>query len=316
MAATTAAPAPLWSVFDASWTAMTGSPASAFAFTPSTAPFATLKSTVSMMAVYYAAIFGGRELMRNRPAFQLKTPFMLHNFFLTALSGGLLVLFLEQIVPTLWRRGVYDSVCAADAGWTEPLNLLYYLNYLTKYVEFIDTVFLVLKKKPLTFLHTYHHGATALLCFVQMAGRTPVSWVPITLNLSVHCVMYFYYFQSARGVQCWWKRHITVMQIVQFVIDLGFVYFTAYNLFVSRHLADVLPHVGACDGGEVAAVTGAAILTSYLFLFVAFYFATYKKKAPAAKSAAQKASDLHRVASKASVALAAGGVKLMPAIKE
>lgn len=128
MASTTATPAPLWSLFDASWTALTGSPTSNFAFTPSTAPFATLKSTVSMMAVYYVAIFGGRELMRNRPAFQLKTPFMLHNFFLTALSGGLLVLFLEQIVPTLWKRGVYDSVCEADAGWTQPLNLLYYVS--------------------------------------------------------------------------------------------------------------------------------------------------------------------------------------------
>ncbi|KAK8043679.1 Elongation of fatty acids protein 2 [Apiospora rasikravindrae] len=264
-----------WKAFDHVWTSVMGYRAEEFRFVEGKTAFSTWPEVFGMIVLYVTVVFGGREFMRNRQPLKLNGLFKIHNLFLTLLSGGLLLLFIEQLAPQLWRDGLYENICGAD-GWTKPLVTLYYLNYLTKYVELIDTVFLMVKKKPLTFLHTYHHPATALLCFTQLAGNTSVSWVPITLNLTVHVVMYWYYFQSARGVKVWWKEWITRLQIAQFVIDLGFIYFACWDYYASAH-APWLPHVGRCAGKPLAAVMGCVILSSYLVLFIMFYIATYRK---------------------------------------
>ena len=179
-----------WTLFEGMWRKAKGYSTDDFRFVQGLTPLSTFKETAAFIATYYLVIFGGRELMRNRPAMKLNTLFIIHNFYLTAISGGLLLLFAQQLIPALWKNGLYDGICGST-GWSQKLLVLYYLNYLTKYLELLDTVFLVLKKKPLTFLHTYHHGATALLCYTQLVGQTSVSWVPITLNLAVHVVMYW-----------------------------------------------------------------------------------------------------------------------------
>jgi fatty acid elongase 3 len=131
-----------------------------------------------------------------------------------------------------------------------------------------------------------------------------VSWVVITLNLAVHVVMYWYYFQSARGIRIWWKKYITVGQITQFVLDLGkrffssltnqpltttgFIYFASWTYFTSTYWPH-LPNMGKCAGEEFAAIAGICIITSYLFLFLAFYFATYKKPVPKGRRRATSA---------------------------
>jgi len=103
-----------------------------------------------------------------------------------------------------------------------------------------------------------------------------VSWIPITLNLSVHVLMYYYYYATAGGRKIWWKKYLTSMQITQFVIDLFAVYFASYSYFTSTYFPRV-PSPGTCSGSEGAAIFGCSLLTSYLFLFISFYRNTYKK---------------------------------------
>ncbi|KAF9936396.1 hypothetical protein BGZ65_002425 [Modicella reniformis] len=264
--------------FSQAYELVTGNPIDSFKVIEGITPLSTQRETVMWTITYFVVIFGGRQIMKSQEAFKLKHLFIFHNFLLTITSGSLLLLIIENMIPMLARHGLFYSICATGA-WTQRLELLFYLNYLVKYWELADTVFLVLKKKPLEFLHYFHHSMTMVLCFVQLGGYAPVIWIPISLNLTVHVFMYYYYMRSAAGVRIWWKQYLTTMQIIQFVLDLGFIYFCTYTYFAFTYFPTLLPNAGGCAGTEGAAIFGSALLTSYLLLFINFYRLTYKTKA-------------------------------------
>lgn len=53
-----------------------------------------------------------------------------------------------QIVPIIIKNGFFYAICD-KRSWTSRLETYYIVNYLFKYWELADTLFLVVKKKPL-----------------------------------------------------------------------------------------------------------------------------------------------------------------------
>jgi hypothetical protein len=119
-----------------------------FKFEPGVTFLSTWQQVCVGAAIYLTIVLGGRQLMKSREAFTLKWLFVVHNVVLVVVSGALLACMIEILVPMLRQRGLRWSVCEPGA-YDLRLVPFYYANYLVKWWEFIDTFFLVLKKKPL-----------------------------------------------------------------------------------------------------------------------------------------------------------------------
>ncbi|KAM5244518.1 very long chain fatty acid elongase 3 isoform 2-T2 [Hipposideros larvatus] len=127
--------------------------------------------------IYLLLIFVGHNYMKARKGFNLKGPLILWSFCLAIFS-----LFL-----------------------------------LSKIIELGDTAFIVLRKRPLIFVHWYHHST--VLVFTSFAYKNKVAaggWF-MTMNFGVHAVMYTYYTLKAARVEPprWFPRLITTLQILQ-----------------------------------------------------------------------------------------------------
>lgn len=118
----------LWPIFDKAFEVVMGYPASQFEFVRGSTPMSTIEETGVLLVAYYVIIFGGREFMKSRPALKLNTLFMIHNLYLTLISGTLLALFIEQLLPTIWRHGIFYAICDYRGGWTQPLIVIYYVS--------------------------------------------------------------------------------------------------------------------------------------------------------------------------------------------
>ena len=72
-------------------------------------------------------------------------------------------------------------------GW-EGLFLALFIY--SKLFELIDTVWLVLRKSPLSVLHCWHHVSVLLYCWHAYSTRTSTGLWFATINYVVHALMY------------------------------------------------------------------------------------------------------------------------------
>lgn len=245
------------------------------------APLSSLRYPVGVMFVYLAVIWALHRTMRSRPPIRMKAVAAVHNILLTGLSAAMAVGTIVELVIHTRRHGFVSVVCDREkTAMTGRLAVWFYVFYLSKYYELLDTVLLVVKKRPLSFLHVYHHCVVLILFWAYNQSRMIISWVLVVANSLVHVAMYGYFTASTFGVTVWWKKYITQAQIVQFVVDLTATWPFPLLYYGAR----------GCSGSMRGWLFGQAVGFSFFHLFLDFYRRSYKKRGEATPPAVAAAA--------------------------
>ena len=148
-----------------------------------------------------------------------------------------------------------------------PTGFWVMLFIFSKIPELLDTVFIVLRKKPLIFLHWYHHVSVLLFCWNCYAVRAASGLWFVAMNYSVHALMYGYYCLSTLNrIPKWFPVWlITLSQITQMIIG------TAVCIAAWYYYRDGRP----CHNDISSLRAGAVMYGSYLYLFVDFAVRRY-----------------------------------------
>lgn len=248
-------------------------------FQPNVTLFSAWPWPVGAAAAYVVVILSLQRFMTTRKPLDIPYTLFLHNITLS-FASFLLGSWLTYILVSEFIGGMtpHQLICSRSIYEIGQIQMIYYLNMFYKVWEFLDTIFLVVRKKQVAFLHSYHHAATLILTWNQLMEHSAPQWVPIVINLWVHVVMYYYYAMSALKIKIWWKKYLTTLQICQFIVDVSLLAY-AYASFIRSGF-----DTNVCYGTSTGAIVGIGVILSYLVLFIRFYVQTYSKRRTAEKS--------------------------------
>ncbi|CAI5731089.1 unnamed protein product [Hyaloperonospora brassicae] len=183
----------------------------------------SLPMVVALCVVYCVLCFAGRRMMRDVKPFDLKVALALWNLALALFSAVGALRTVPSLLNTIYYRGVYHSVCVPPTPryGRGPVGFWVVLFIFSKIPELGDTVFIVLRKKPLIFLHWYHHVTVLLFCWHAFGTLSASGIYFVAMNFPVHAIMYFYYFLTACGYRPRWARLVTIAQLSQMVVGVA-----------------------------------------------------------------------------------------------
>ncbi|XP_065845744.1 very long chain fatty acid elongase 6-like [Oscarella lobularis] len=221
-------------------------------------------------AIYVVAILVGRHYMKSRPGFDLRRTLFAWNLLLALFSAvgtyHVTVPFVTDVLTSGWSSAVctLKFLEGREGLWS-------FIFGFSKLPELIDTLFIVLRKQRLIFLHWYHHMTVFCYCWWAYTSPHGQGRLFIAMNYCVHMVMYSYYATRAQGIVRLPRQVnvlITMMQIAQMCIG-------SWSLFdAAMRLRDGIP----CAVEQKHVFWGSLMYTSYLVLFGNFFYQTYMKK--------------------------------------
>ncbi|XP_011173726.1 elongation of very long chain fatty acids protein AAEL008004 isoform X2 [Solenopsis invicta] len=229
-------------------------------------PFPTL--FICLTYVYVVKVLGPK-LMENRKPFQFKNTLVVYNLFQVIFSAWL---FYECLMGGWWDQYSFRCQPVDYSNSPTAIRMVHasWWYYFSKFTEFIDTIFFVLRKKNnhVSTLHVIHHGCMPMSVWfgVKFTPGGHSTFFGL-LNTFVHIVMYTYYLLAAMGPKVqpylWWKKYLTAFQMLQFIAIMVHAF---QLLFIE------------CNYPKAFVWWIGLHAVMFLFLFKEFYQQSYQQK--------------------------------------
>jgi len=226
-----------------------------------------ISGPIFFTAFYLQVVFFGKRFMKTQDPLKIKPFVFTYNLYQCLLNIVTVVEIIREVrsnkeaFPVIWGNSAH-----ANHKLSFRISTLVWMHYNNKYVELLDTLWMILKKKDkqISFLHCYHHVLLIwvwfLCCHIEPGGD---SYFGACVNSFIHVIMYAYYTLALLKVDCPWKRWITNCQMLQFAVCLAHAGFVFYYKTMDWRLP----------------AAQAFVMCNMLVLFGHFYYKTYTKKA-------------------------------------
>jgi len=135
----------------------------------------------------------GPALMKGRPAMELQNSMLVYNVYQTVLNIAMCYGFVKAVYDLGWSWWGNELDLSHT---TYDIGFWIWVHYTNKYIELLDTVFMILRNKheQVSFLHVYHHCLLIWAWFaVSKVACGGDAYFGALANSFIHVLMYSYY---------------------------------------------------------------------------------------------------------------------------
>lgn len=170
--------------------------------------------------VYLVLVYISTKFFEQRNKFRIYRSLAAWNIVLAAFSILGTIRFLPNFIDYFCENGFNVCRRMPEYGLTRCWVWFFILS---KMIELIDTIFIVLRKQKLIFLHWYHHSTVLVYTWYSFKDLSSTGPWFIAMNFFVHSIMYSYYaLRSLRATRMpkWVNVIITSLQISQMLAGI------------------------------------------------------------------------------------------------
>lgn len=222
--------------------------------------------------IYLILIYAGKKYMKNRKAFNVRYILFLWNMSLALFSIIGCIRILPEFIKVIKSKGIEHSYCSDDYAYGVSA-CWFYLFIMSKVVELGDTLFIVLRKQKLIFLHWYHHATVLIYSWYSASEINSTARWFIVMNYCIHAFMYTYYMLKSIKINLHKSIMIilTSLQILQMVIG---VIINILALIRKYNYSNKIINQD-CNVSYFNISMSLLIYLSYFLLFMYFFYKTY-----------------------------------------